>query len=60
MLWMLLKLKLLEVPPDYVSLKNYAVASTSTELSARPALFYIADHLPYKPCNYLNIDEKSE
>ena len=43
-----------------ISLKNYSVESTSTELSAAGTLLYIANNLSYKPHNDLNIHKKSE
>ena len=43
-----------------ISLKNYAVESTPNKSSAWGTLFYVKNHLPYKPRNDLNIYKKSE
>ena len=54
MLLSLLKLELLELPPD-ISVKTHPVEFTPTKSSPRGTLLYIANDLSYKSLNDLNI-----
>ena len=43
-----------------LNLNNYSFEITPTETFAGGTLLYIANHLSYKCCNYLNIYKKNE
>ena len=60
MLLLLLKLELLKIPPNYVTLDSRITRLSSLQPNHQQEEHYIANHLSYKPCNELNIYKKSE
>ena len=60
MLVLFLKLELLEIPRNYVTLDSIINQLSALQPNHQQEEHYIANHLSHKPRNYLNIYKNSE